>query len=688
MMIKKYIPFVGATDDEADTDESAANERHENVPNTGRFHKDLIAPAGINEQSTKAKVGNHHIKTFFINGWPDEPNVGFLKEVLMNLPVQNDISFHVSPYDSELVLKKLGSQVEQSKAQAQGSSNGILSNQKQVEDFQETRDVYNALKDTDTELFDVGMYVTIRGDTEDELQAATDELLKRMRSAPALLKPAPLNNQQLQGMQATSPTAVDEVGHKTEMMGGALGSMMPFSSKSIIENSGVDFGVHAGNGSPVIVDRWQRKNGYNQLTIGKIGSGKSFSTKLNILRSKASRDDQIVFLLDPVGPKTGFGSVNTAIKGNHVVVGGKLGLNPMEIRKTPQEILDRQPDLDPYTMTIKKVMDFFEMYFHQRGTSLGDSRGILELAVNQAYKNNGITRKVETHDNESPTLKDVISIIESMAEDPEAFAEAESAALRRDIEDQAARLITGLQQFKEGGQYENLAGESELDLRGETATYFDLSQQEGSGDLGLMMNLLFAEVYQIAKESDKNVLFAIDEAHYLMKDAKTMEYLDRVVRHSRHINLSINFITQKIEDFFSHEIGEAIAQNCSIRMFQRTESGIDDHIAKTLDLNEPEKNFIRTAQAGSGEIGYSEALIGVGDYGYLPIRVVASDLEESIINYDGDGLDETVGETADKPQTAESIASENPDPDELKEAHAEVDELNDNLSDEEIQEDT
>lgn len=651
-MIRNLLPFVGSDSDEETEKSDAAyeQERHEEVPETGRFHKDLIAPSGISEQSTNAKVGNHHVKTFFINGWPDEPDIGFLREILLDLPVKNDISLHISPYDSETVLDRLGTQVEQSEAKLKGSSRSILNNKQRVEDFEETRDIYDALRNTDTELFDVGMYITIRGNSKDELQTATNEIVKTLRSAPALTKPAPLNNQQIKGMQSAAPTATDEVGHKTEMMGGAIGAMLPFTSKSIVEQSGVDFGIHAGNGSPVLVDRWQRQNGYNQLTVGKIGSGKSFSTKLNLLRSKASRDDQLVFMLDPVGPQTGFGNINDALDGEQISVGGKLGLNPMRIRETPPEVIEQQPDIDPYTTTIKKVMDFFEMYFHQRGTSIGESRGILELAVNEAYENRGITKDIETHGNESPTVLDVIEIIEVMAENPENYAEADSEALVDNIESQAARLVTGFQQFKGDGRYANLAGSSDIDLRDTNVAYFDLSQQEGSGDIGLMMNLLFAEVYQIAKETDKNVLFAIDEAHYLMKDAKTMEFLDTVVRHSRHINLSINFITQKIQDFFSHEVGEAIAQNCSIKLFQRTESGINDHIAKTLDLNDQEKNFIRTAQAGSGDIGYSEALLGVGDYGYLPIRVVASEFEEELINLDpGNDITDVIEYGIDKP---------------------------------------
>ncbi|ERG93989.1 VirB4 family type IV secretion system protein [Haloquadratum walsbyi] len=633
------LPFIQSstenntdqTEDSTEQNKATSGSQRNGIPNIGRFHKDIISPSGIYEEVSQAKVGNHHVKTFFINGWPDAPNTLFLDKILKSVPVENDISIHVSPYQSGELMRSLGKEVEQARARLNTREGGVLTNRRKQKEYEQTAEIYQALEQTNTELFDVGMYITIRGESKEELNEATDVLLKAMRSAPALLQPAPLVHRQLEGMQAVSPIGADTVGYKTEMMGGAIGTMLPYSSKRIIEDTGVDFGVHAGNNSPVIVDRWTRENGYNQLTIGKIGSGKSFSIKLNMLRSYASRDDVLLFILDPVG---GFDNIVTALKGERVTVGGKLGLNPMEIRPTPERVMKRASDIDPYAMKKATVIEFFEMYFSQRGVSLDDSRGVLETAVEAAYFENGITRDISTHDNPSPTIKNVIRIVELMAEEPSEFVDADSDRLRDRIETQAARLITGFTQFKEGGQFENLAGESELDIRDNNVTYFDLTQKEGSGEIGLMMTLLFSEVYQIAKETDKKVMFIIDEAHYLMKDAETLDFLTTAVRHSRHLDLSINFITQTIEEFFSHHKAQSIAQLCSLKLFQRTESDIPPDIADTLDLNQSEINFIQTAQAGSQELGYSEALLGVGSMGYVPIRVIASDLEENIINYE------------------------------------------------------
>jgi len=64
-----------------------------------------------------------------------------------------------------------------------------------------------------------------------------------------------------------------------------------------------------------------------------------------------------------------------------------------------------------------------------------------------------------------------------------------------------------------------------------------------------MMQVLFNAVYERAKGTDKRVIFAIDEAHYLLNDSASLGYLETAVRHSRHYDLSLQFITQTSGEF-------------------------------------------------------------------------------------------------------------------------------------------
>ncbi len=627
--------LFGGSDDEEDEQTGEENLRDDSKkPSVGKYHKDLIAPAGINlERPDSAKIGEHFVRTFFINGWPDEPQDGFLREVMHGVNIKNDISIHISPYDSEMARKSLKGDVQKAQKYTNEEGGGMLSSMSKQEDFQETVQVYQALKNTNTKLFDVSMYITIRGESERELDESTETLVKKLRSSPALTKPINSRHQQLESFQSTAPTLEDKINYKTEMMGGAVGAMYPFSSTKIIEPGGIEYGMHAGNSSPVIVNRFdERETGYNQLTFGQIGSGKSFGTKLDILRTYINRDDTKIIMLDPVG---GFDTVNDALNGKKVIVGGNLGLNPLEINETPDKIMEKDPEFDPYALQKDKVMDFFEMFFNQRGVQLGDARGALEEAVELAYKNKGIRRDPETHHKESPTIPDVITIIEDMTENPEQFSEVQSATgiHERNIEEDASRILRHFSPFREGGQFENLTQSTspKLDFTSGDVFYLDLRQGEGQGKVGMIMHLIMSKVYDHSKHTDKKVFFCIDEAHFLTKDAQSLEFLEQVVRHSRHCFLSINFITQNVDDFFANEAAHQIAQNCSLRKFQRVETGLTEEITRLLDMTPQEANFVRNAQPGDPELGYSEALLGVEDKGYVPCRVMASGFEEAVI---------------------------------------------------------
>lgn len=621
---------------EPEQDKSEGNSTLD-VPNTDRKHRDMIAPTTFIEEDSYSRSGEDYVETLFILDWPDEPRPMFLEEILYQTPVNTDISIHVSPREKNQAIDELERQLEKANAQA-GSGVTASSQQARQRRLQNTQRVYDALTDGNANLMEISMYITIRADDPEDLQLAVEELVRELRTNS--MAPEILRNKQKQGMQSVSPVGRDIVDFKSPALSGAVGAMYPFSTTTVREPGGVDVGVHAINNSPVTIKRYARKNGYNQITAGKIGSGKTFGTLLEILRNKASYgDDLVIYMLDPLN---GFKPILELLGGKEVLVGGRVSINPMRITETPPEVFEKIPDLDPYSEKKAQLMDFFEMYFELQGRELGDSRDVLGLAIEATYASKGITKEPSTHSNPSPTIKDMIEILERMEEKPEDYANVENpddSELVNQIQKHASRLVLALGEFNDGGQYENLAETSDMQLENEDVVYFNLSQQEGTGGLGLMMHLLLSEVYEQAKERSEKVMFCIDEAHYIMSDAKSLDFLEQAVRHSRHYDMGINFITQTLEEFFAHDQSEAIAQQCSMRRLHRIESGLTEDIMDTLNLNQSHVNYIQDAEPGSPETGYSEALYGVDEYGYVPIRIYPSDFELETISRAEDALD-------------------------------------------------
>lgn len=639
-MINKIMSVLNSesSSEQEETDEEETGEEYEgeegestlDVPNKDRKYRDMIAPTTFIEEEDYVRSGEDYVKTLFILNWPDEPNPLFMEDILYQTPVKTDISIHVSPRQKNTAVQEFEKQLEKANAQA-GRGVRAATAQARQRRLENTKRVYDSLTEGNANLMEVSMYITVRSDDPDDLDLAVEEIVRQLRTNE--IAPEVLRNKQREAMQSASPISRDIVDYKNPMLSGAVGAMYPFSTTSVREMGGVDVGVHAMNGSPVTIDRFERENGYNQITAGKIGSGKTFGTLLEILRNKAAYgDDLVVYMLDPLN---GFKPILELLGGKEVVVGGRVNINPMRITKTPDEVFDNIPDLDPYAEKKSQLMEFFHMYFRSQGRELEDSRDVLSLAIEEAYARKGINRDPDTHSNESPTIELMIDVLNDMQDNPEKYAEVdnpEDSEIVSQIEKHSSRLVLSLGEFKDGGQYENLGKESTLDLDDEDIVYFNLSQQEGQGKTGLMMQLLLSEVYEQSKERSEKVLFCIDEARYIMSDSESLDFLEQAVRHSRHYDLGINFITQTLEEFFEHEQGQAIVQQCSMKRIHKLESGLTEGIMDMLNLNQSQVNYIQQAQSGDDEKGYSEALYGVDEYGYIPIRIYASDFESKSID--------------------------------------------------------
>jgi type IV secretory pathway VirB4 component len=263
-----------------------------------------------------------------------------------------------------------------------------------------------------------------------------------------------------------------------------------------------------------------------------------------------------------------------------------------------------------------------------------------------------------------PTVLDLLETLDIMRNEPERFTYNPEDAAHADAVEESAKddarlvenytdssftteadvirshardLILGLRAFQKGGKYDMLARHTEVDIAGADMVYLDLEADEMEDDTGLMMQLLFNMVYERAKEEEKNVVFAIDEAHVLMDDDDTLGMLARAVRHARHYNLSINFITQQPADFFKNEKAKVIADNCTIKLIHQT-SGLDERTANAIGLSPSlarEARGLRTGKRkGDTLFGspYSEGLLYVSPYGWVPLYVSASPVEAAIVD--------------------------------------------------------
>ncbi|MCY4732327.1 transferase [Natronomonas gomsonensis] len=591
--------------------------------------QDLMAPAAITWETRAARVGEQWTTTLYVAEYPDAPKDGYLSGLFELTDVEFDLTSRIVPKNQPRARDELQRVADnlQADARLERSVRGSYLQERANRAEATYKAVENGQK-----VFDKELVITVRADTRDELSQAVKRVRATLREQPARVEPKTAICTQDLALQSAAPIGPSELDRSAVALGGAVGALLASPhNATILEEGGVEFGIHKDTRSPLVIDPFGREDGYAMFTVGDPGSGKSFGAKQNFIRSIEQDPDRIGVILEPLNNWAG---VAEALGGRRITVGGMLGLNPLEIKPTPEHVLNaRGDDASLLKERRNRAVSFFTNFFGHRDVELGDRRTTLELAIDEAYDRKGITEDVSTHDRESPTVRDVLDILESMNENPEEYVvrvEAESEKIQSDV----VWLLDQLRPFEENGQLENLGRHSEFDIRDEDIVYLDLQQQGGSigGHTSLLMELLITLVYERAKTTDKSVVLVVDEARYILSDSATLEYLETIFRHHRHHDLSIRLVTQTVDEFFQQPQAEMILDQCAIKQFHKLD-GMDEQWADEFGLNYAQMRFVQDAIPGSDEKGYSQALLGIdGEWRGMEVRALPT--EKAVIDYE------------------------------------------------------
>jgi len=637
-----------AADQNEDSSEDGPSGTDESISGDGlddisKLHQRTLAPGGINRSFYDARVGHQYRRVLFADGWPDVLSTRPLEHVFSDPTLQFDLSIHFNPKNRGAAIRKAERRADNLRASASiqsesaGSGAAYAASDKEAE-ARNMEQIRESLKDG-SRPFETSMYVSIRGDDEEELEQQEEQIVTKMRDSPGEITLTTIRGRQMQSLQSVSPIGKDVLRAENEidtsqiLLGGGVGALLgSINVSSELNPDGIEIGEHVGNGMPLIRDPFDSETNYNQVIIGDSGGGKSYDVKLQALREASRNDDKMIVMLDPLG---GFHGVAEALDAEHIVVGGDRGLNPLEIQKPSETAINRIGEsFDPLSNKYTSALSFFDNYFRAQGfqDGLGEKRVILNTALVEAYENKGITHDVDTHSKESPTIRDLREVLGHMANNPKEYnpTNTEQEEL---IREQAGQLHTYLKPFV-SGQYQNLGKKSEMNIKGEDFIYVDLEQQESSkgGGSGLMMQLLFQIIYERSKASEKEVIFIIDEAQYMLKDGASLEFLSQRVRHARHFDMSIRFATQNVKDFMRTDEATDIINNSYLTIFHRTK---EIHEFKDeLNLDDSHADFIRDLRAGNN-YDHSHALFQINQDEY-PVKIKALPTEHEVISFDPD----------------------------------------------------
>jgi hypothetical protein len=551
--------------------------------------KKIIAPAGVEVFSNYLKIGDKFAKTFFVFSYPRYLTSGWF-EPLINLPNLFDISIFINPVDTGTALKNLRKKAGQLESQRNDEAEkGLVRNPELETAIQDIETLRDSLQQSEEKLFNTGVYITIYADTEDELTQLESKITSMLEAKIVYIKPALF--EQLEGLSSILPLDEDKVGVTTPMDTSPISSFFPFVSEDLTSNQGIMYGINLHNNNLVIFDRFSLENA-NQVVFAKSGSGKSYSTKLEIVRSLMAGIEMVIV----IDPENEYSRLTETFAGSmfNISLSSHEHINPFDIPLIPE-------GEDPSDVLRSHIVTLASLLKLMLGKVTPEEDALLDRAITETYASREIVPGMDFSGKEAPLLGDLETILRNL--------------------DGGHDMAEKLYKYTKGSFSGFLNQPTNIDINNRLIVFSIRDLEEELRPIGMYVVLNY--IWNLIRAKLAKRLLFIDEAWIMMQNEDSATFLFGLVKRARKYYLGISTITQDVEDFLRSPYGRPIVTNSSIQLLLKQAPATIDIVAKAFDLTDNEKNFLLSAEIGTG--------IFFAGKRHVAIQIVPSYFEDQII---------------------------------------------------------
>ena len=553
--------------------------------------RDIIAPSALKINSKNLNLGEKVARTLFVISYPRFLNEEWFSPII-NLDKIFDVSIFIHPIDSGLALRQL--QKKLAEVQSQISSReekGYVRDPKLDTAHEDIENLRNQLQQAQEKIFDVGLYITIYGDNEYDLDTVESEIKSILDSKLVYLKPALF--QQEEGFKSTIPIGTDLLSINSKLNSVPLSSLFPFVSFDLTSNKGILYGINRHNSSLVLFDRFSLEN-YNSVIFAKSGAGKSYATKLEILRSLMYETDVIV-----IDPEKEYEFLAEAVGGRYfnISLTSEHHINPFDL-PFPRE---DESAADVLRSNIVNLVGLFRIML---GGLSPEEDAIIDRAITETYALKDITPDTDFSNKSAPLLSDLELVLAGM-EGGESLAQ---------------RLI----KYTQGTWSGFINKPTNVDIN---KNFVVFSVRDMEDELKpVAMYIVMHHIWNTIRRNLKKRLLVVDEAWWMMKQEDTASFLFSLVKRGRKYYLGVATITQDVGDFLKSPYGTPIITNSSIQLLMKQSPATIDLVQQTFNLTEEEKYLLLESSVGEG--------IFFAGLKHVAIKIIASYTEDQIITSD------------------------------------------------------
>ncbi len=553
--------------------------------------EDVIAPSAIKIGSKEIGLGEKFMRTFFVVSYPRTLTDNWFSPII-NLDKVFDISIFIHPIETQKILKQFQKKVAEVRSQISvREEKGFVRDPMLDIAYQDLEDLRDRLQQAEEKIFDVGLYIAIYADSEEELRKTESEMKSILESRLIYIRPALF--QQEEGMQSIMPTGTDKLQVHSKLNSSPLSSMFPFVSFDLTSDKGILYGINRHNSSLVLFDRFSLPN-YNSITFASSGAGKSYATKLEILRSLMFDVDVIV--IDPereyeyLAEATGGRYFNISLTSEHHI-------NPFDL---PIPASDETP-ADVLRSHIITLVGLFRVML---SGLTPEEDAIVDEAISQTYALKDITPESDFANIEPPLLSDFELILGGM--------------------EGADSLAQKLSKYTRGTWSGFINNPTNVDINKRFIVFSVRDMQDELKPVAMYIITNF--IWNAIRRTLRKRLLVVDEAWWMMKSEDTASFLFGLAKRGRKYYLGLSTITQDVGDFLRSPYGRPIITNSSMQLLLKQSPVAIDLVQKTFNLTDEEKYLLLESGLGEG--------IFFAGLKHVAIKTIASYTEDQIITSD------------------------------------------------------
>ncbi|MBR5389249.1 DUF87 domain-containing protein [Candidatus Saccharibacteria bacterium] len=561
--------------------------------------RDLISPSSLEIQSDHFRLGTKYGLTMYVYGYPRSLYTGWLSP-LINIDEVLDISMFIYPVDTGVVMKNLRKKVTQLEASMNvNAERGRIRDPELEAAINDAEELRDQLQVGAERFFRFGLYVTLWADSLDELKFVRQKIETLFGQQMVFSKVA--SSQQEQGMQSCMPLCTDQLQIRRNMNTGAISTSFPFTSADLTQEKGILYGINMHNNGLVIFDRFSLENA-NMVVFAKSGAGKSFTVKLEALRSMMIGSEIII-----IDPENEYQKLCDAVGGSYIrlSLNSDVRINPFDLPK----VVDSEDANDALRANLVTLHGLFRLMLS--GTPVNGQPAIpltpneeadLDQALIDTYARAGITSDPLTHQSTPPTI---INLYDTLLH----------------MEGSGPQLAQRLRKYTTGTFAGIFSQQSNVDINNQMVVFNIRDLEDELRPVA--MYIVLSHIWNVVRAEQKRRLLIVDEAWQLMQFEDSANFLFSLAKRARKYYLGLTTITQDVEDFMSTKMGRAIVTNSSMQLLLKQSSSAVDVLSDVFKLTDEEKKRLASFPVGQG-------LFFAGP-NHVHIQVIASETEESLI---------------------------------------------------------